>query len=71
MPEENHGVLNVLVATSAALADAGQDEVAALLAVRDATALADLVAAWPDDTATRVRAGVHRLRLLHRHRPRR
>jgi hypothetical protein len=53
--EENHGVLNVLVATSAALADAGQDEVAALLAVRDATALADLVAAWPDDTATRVR----------------
>jgi hypothetical protein len=45
----------VLVATSAALADAGQDEVAALLAVRDATALADLVAAWPDDTATRVR----------------
>ena len=56
MPEENHGVLNVLVATSAALAGAGQDEVAALLAVRDATALADLVAAWPDATAARVRA---------------
>ena len=55
VPEDNHGVLNVLVATSAALARAGQDEVAALLAVRDATALADLVAAWPDDTATRVR----------------
>jgi hypothetical protein len=55
VPEENHGVLNVLVATSAALAHAGQDEVAALLAVRDATALAELVAAWPDDTATRVR----------------
>ena len=55
VPEENHGVLNVLVATSAALAGAGQDEVAALLAVRDATALADLVAAWPDDTASRVR----------------
>ena len=54
-PEENHGVLNVLVATSAALAGAGQDEVAALLAVRDARALADLVAAWPDATATRVR----------------
>ena len=32
------------------------DEVAALLAVRDASALADLVAAWPDDTAARVRA---------------
>ncbi len=56
IPEENHGVLNVLVATPAALARAGQDEVAALLAVRDATALADLVAAWPDDTAARVRA---------------
>ncbi|HYN65299.1 MAG TPA: hypothetical protein VES93_00325 [Ornithinibacter sp.] len=55
VPEENHGVLNVLVATSAALAHAGQDEVAALLAVRDATALADLVAAWPDATAHRVR----------------
>jgi hypothetical protein len=55
-PEENHGVLNVLVATSAALARAGQDEVEALLAVTDATALADLVAAWPDDTASRVRA---------------
>jgi hypothetical protein len=54
-PEENHGVLNVLLATAAALARAGQDELAALLAVRDATALADLVAAWPDDTAARVR----------------
>ncbi len=55
-PEENHGVLNVLLATSAALSHAGQEEVATLLAVRDATALADLVAAWPDDTAARVRA---------------
>lgn len=54
--EENHGLLNVLVATSAALARAGQDEVAALLAVRDATALADLVAAWPDPSAAGVRA---------------
>ena len=57
IPEENHGVLNVLVATSAALAGAGQDEVAALLAVHDAVALADLVAAWPDATAARVREG--------------
>ena len=71
MPEENHGVLNVLVATSAAFAGAGQDEVAALLAVHDAVALADLVAAWPDATGARVREGVHRLRVLHRHRPRR
>src|SRR6478735_1769821 len=55
-PEENHGVLNVLVAGSAALAGAGQDEVAALLAVHDAVALAGLVAAWPDDTAATVRA---------------
>ena len=71
VPEENHGVLNVLLATSAALDGAGPDEVAALLALRDADALADLVAAWPDSTATRVRAGLHGLRLLHRHRPRR
>jgi hypothetical protein len=56
VPEENHGVLNVLLATSAALSDAGGEEVARLLAVRDATALADVVAAWPDDTAARVRA---------------
>lgn len=35
----------------------GQDEVAALLAVHDAAALADLVAAWPDATAARVREG--------------
>jgi hypothetical protein len=57
IPEENHGVLNVLVATSVALAGAGQDEVAALLAVHDAAALAHLVAAWPDATAARVREG--------------
>jgi hypothetical protein len=56
IPEENHGVLDVLVATSAALAGASPAELAALLAVRDATALADLVAAWPDGTAAGVRA---------------
>ena len=55
VPEENHGVLNVLVATSAALARAGQEEVAGLLALRDAGALADLVGAWPEGTAARVR----------------
>ena len=53
--EENHGLLNVLIATSAALSDAGADEVATLLGVRDAGALAALVAAWPDATAARVR----------------
>jgi len=56
VPEENHGVLNVLLATSAALEGADLDEVAALLGVRDAVALADLVAAWPERTASRVRA---------------
>lgn len=55
VPEENHGVLNVLVATSAALARAGQEEVAGLLALRDARALSELVGAWPDATAARVR----------------
>jgi hypothetical protein len=54
-PEENHGVLNVLVATAASLEGAGAEEVTALLSLRDATALADLVAAWPDATAHRVR----------------
>ena len=53
--EENHGVLDVLVATSAALAGASAPELAALLAVRDAKALADLVVAWPDATAAAVR----------------
>ena len=55
IPEENHGVLDVLVATAAALAGASAPELAALLALRDATALADLVAAWPDATAAAVR----------------
>ena len=55
IPEENHGVLDVLVATSAALAGASAPELAALLAVRDVTALADLVTAWPDATADAVR----------------
>lgn len=54
-PEENHGVLNVLVATSAALAGGGQQEVAALLGVRDAAAVSALVAAWPGTTELRVR----------------
>ena len=54
-PEENHGLLNVLLATSAALAGAGRDEVAGLLGLRDGAALAEVVAAWPDATASRVR----------------
>jgi hypothetical protein len=56
VPEENHGVLNVLLATSAALEGAGPDEVAGLLGVQDAQALAALVGAWPDATVSRVRS---------------
>ena len=55
VPEENHGLLNVLVATSAALSGAGHEEVAGLLALRDADALAELVGSWTDDTAAGVR----------------
>ncbi|HET6968725.1 MAG TPA: hypothetical protein VFI44_10625 [Ornithinibacter sp.] len=54
-PEENHGLLNILLATSAARSGAGRDEVAALLSLRDGAALAEIVAAWPDATASRVR----------------
>ncbi|WP_392544987.1 hypothetical protein [Oryzobacter telluris] len=56
VPEENHGLLNVLLATSAALSGAGREEVAAVLAVDDAEALAELVGAWSADTTSRVRA---------------
>ena len=44
--EENHGVLNVLLATAAALEDAGPEEIAAVLEVTDGGALAELVGAW-------------------------
>ena len=54
-PEEHHGILNVLLATAAAGDGAGDEEVAALLALRDGEALAELVRAWPDATAARVR----------------
>lgn len=53
--EENHGVLDVLLATAAALSGAGADEVAGLLRLRDAAALAELVGAWPDATGVAVR----------------
>jgi hypothetical protein len=55
-PEENHGVLNVLVATASALEGAGPDEVEGLLGLRDATALAALVGAWSLAAVQRVRA---------------
>ncbi|MGL5930726.1 MAG: hypothetical protein ACRCY8_17490 [Dermatophilaceae bacterium] len=55
-PEHNHGLLNVLVATAAALEHASATEVAGLLAVTDAHALAALVAAWTGTTVGAVRA---------------
>jgi hypothetical protein len=54
--QENHGVLNVLVATAAALDAGSPEEVRGLLAVRDGGALAELVGAWTPDTTARVRA---------------
>ncbi|MGL5852769.1 MAG: hypothetical protein ACRCZD_18480 [Phycicoccus sp.] len=54
--EENHGLLNVLLATAAGLERASVDEIAGLLAVTDARALAGLVAAWTDANTGAVRA---------------
>ena len=56
VPEENHGLLNVLLATAAAIEGADAEEVAALLALRDRGALAEVVAAWPEATCAGVRA---------------
>ena len=53
--EENHGVLNVLLATAAALEDAGPEEIAAVLEVTDGGALAELVGAWTTARTTAVR----------------
>ena len=53
--EENHGVLNILLATAAGLEGAGAEELAAVLEVSDGRALADLVAAWTPETAAAVR----------------
>ncbi len=53
--EENHGLLNVLVGTASALEDAPREEVSALLAVRDAEALAAIVSSWSASTVTAVR----------------
>jgi hypothetical protein len=55
VPEENHGLLNVLLATSAALSGAGVAEVTALLALREGSALAEVVGSWTDATAIRTR----------------
>lgn len=52
---EHHGFLNLMVATHAALAGAGEREVAELLADRDAVALAAEAASWPVAEAQAVR----------------
>ncbi|MGL5816392.1 MAG: hypothetical protein ACRCYR_02435 [Phycicoccus sp.] len=56
LAEENHGLLNVLLATAAALEGAPVAEVSGLLAVTDAQVLADLAAGWTDSTTRTVRA---------------
>jgi hypothetical protein len=57
-PEENHGLLNVLVATAAALDHAPHGEVAGLLAERDAGELVGTLARWSHGTDSRVRAAL-------------
>ncbi len=57
-PQENHGLLNVLVATAAALDHAPPAEVAALLAERDATELVGTIGRWSHATDARVRAAL-------------
>lgn len=54
-PEEQHGLLNVLVAVHASAGGADEQTVRELLEIRDAEALADIVAGWstPDVAAVR------------------
>ncbi len=58
VPEENHGLLNVLAATAAALDGAAPGDLAAVLADRDTDALVATVGGWPEATAVRVRAAL-------------
>ncbi len=53
--EENHGVLNVLLATQAARRGASGAQVAGLLARRDGRAMADEVSQWPASIVAAVR----------------
>jgi hypothetical protein len=52
---EQHGVLNVLAATEAASRGGSIDQVATVLAVRDARELATEVGRWDEETCVRVR----------------
>ncbi len=56
VPEENHGLLNILLATAAALDHAPREEVAAILADRDTSALVSAVGTWSHHTDRRVRS---------------
>ena len=53
---EQHGVLNVLVATRVAQSGGSGDDVAAVLAQRSAPALVEFVSAWDEQTCSGVRA---------------
>jgi hypothetical protein len=53
--EENHGVLNVLAATAAALDAAPREELTGILATRDTGALVATVGGWAPATGERVR----------------
>lgn len=54
--EEQHGLLNVLVATHASAGAADEQTVRELLELRDADALADIVAGWSSPDVAAVRA---------------
>jgi hypothetical protein len=53
---EQHGVLNVLVATRVAQSGGADDDVAAVLAQRSEAALVEFVSAWDEQTCSGVRA---------------
>jgi hypothetical protein len=53
---EQHGVLNVLVATRVAQSGGSTEDVAAVLAQRSAPALVEFVSAWDEQTCAGVRA---------------
>lgn len=55
-PEEQHGLLNVLVAVHASAGGADEQTVRDLLGIRDADALADVVAGWSTPDVAAVRA---------------
>ena len=55
VPEENHGVLNVLVATRVATMGAAAPDVAVVLAQRNPGPLVEMAQAWDDETSADVR----------------